>query len=400
MPVFIRDAICLVTFAASLCGIAYYLIAIAAVRRFLKLNTTLLPELRSFPAMSLLKPLGGADPGLAQHLESFFRLDYPCFEILFAVRNADDPAVAIVEDLIARYPAIPSKLIMVSDETYANAKVFSLEKMAESARYDILVITDSDTSVPGDYLRALARDFESEEVGGVTNLYRGIAGVDFWSKLEALGMSTEFMAGVVVAEWLEGMKFMLGPSMAVRRECLRMIGGFSSLAEYLADDFILGARVAQLGRRIILSKHVISHHASASGFVNSFKHRLRWNRSSRFSRPMGYLGQGFTYGVAWAIVPCLLVHSPQSAAILLCCLVLRMWLALELGVRLLNDTCVSRRLWLVPLQDLLSFATWIGGFLGREIAWRGVRYQLLEQGRFVPLDWTRPASARRGSRRR
>ncbi len=385
MPVLIRDAIHLLTFVASLGGIAYYLIAIAAVRRFCQRHAEM-PEPRSFPAMSLLKPLEGADPNLEQHLESFFSLDYPSFEILFAVRHAHDPAVAIVQNLLARYPGIPASLITVAHVPYANAKVFSLEKMAESAHHDILVITDSDTSVPADYLKVLAREFQPEDVGAVTNLYRGVAGVDFWSKLEALGMSTEFMAGVVVGEWLEGMKFMLGPSMAIRRECLRMIGGFASLAEYLADDFVLGARVAQLGRRIALSKHAISHHATTSGFVNSFKHRLRWNRSSRFSRPIGYLGQGFTYGVAWAIVLCLFDASVQSATLLLCCLVLRMWLALEVGARLLNDSSIVRQLWLVPLQDVLSFATWTGGFLGREITWRGIRYQLLSQGRFVPLD--------------
>jgi len=173
--------------------------------------------------------------------------------------------------------------------------------------------------------------------------------------------------------------------MAVRRKCLEAIGGFAALAEYLADDFVLGERVAHTGYRVILSTHVINHHASAPGFVNSLKHRLRWNRSSRFSRPLGYLGQGFTYGLAWAIVFYFSSPSPWSVGLLAGCLGLRMWLALELGTKVLKDEGVLPRIGLIPLQDVLSFVSWVGGFLGREITWRGIRYRLLEGGRFAPL---------------
>jgi ceramide glucosyltransferase len=153
----------------------------------------------------------------------------------------------------------------------------------------------------------------------------------------------------------------------------------------LADDFVLGQRVAQTGCRVALSTHIINHHASATGFVNSFKHRLRWNRSSRFSRPAGYLGQGFTYGLSWAMLLCLIAPAAWSGGILLAVLLTRAWLTLELATRLLEDRCALRRFWLVPLQDLLSFATWIGGFLGKEIVWRNERYQLLAGGRFAPV---------------
>jgi ceramide glucosyltransferase len=386
MLTFIYHTIVLVMFAVSLGGVLYYLMAITAARRFRKAQESISSERQFLPPMSLLKPLGGVDQDLEQCLESFFRQDYPCFEILFAVRHEEDPAVTIVQDLTVRHPGVPAKLVVTGNPQCANAKVFSMEKMAELAQHDILVVTDSDTSVTSGYLRGLAQSFESGEVGAVTNLYRGVAGSDFWSKLEALGMSTEFMAGVVVAEWLEGMKFMLGPSMAVRRECLRVIGGFAALAEYLADDFVLGERVAQSGSLVILSRHVINHHATAAGFLNSFSHRLRWNRSSRFSRQSGYLGQGFTYGLAWALVLCLLAPSWWSVLVLICSLAARVWLAFELGTRLLEDACVLPRLWLVPFQDVLSFASWVGGFLGREIVWRKRRYRLLEGGRFARLD--------------
>src|SRR5215470_17138051 len=223
---------------ASAGGLVYYLLAIVATRKLREAREAAEFEVASSPAISLLKPLRGADPDLERHLESFFLQGYPSFEILFAVRRADDPAVAVAERLMARYPHVPARLILTGEPPYANAKVYSLEKMAEAAGADILVITDSDTSVGKDYLQRVAAAFAPERVGAATSLYRGAPGADLWSRLEALGMSTEFMAGVVVAWRLEGMKFTLGPSMAVRRDCLRAIGGFAAMADYLGDDFV------------------------------------------------------------------------------------------------------------------------------------------------------------------
>jgi ceramide glucosyltransferase len=267
-----------------------------------------------------------------------------------------------------------------------------MEKMAESARANILVITDSDTSVAADYLWQMAAAFAPEGVGAVTNLYRGVSGADFWSRLEALGMSTEFMAGVVMANQLEGMKFTLGPSMAIRRDCLRAIGGFAAMADYLADDFVLGHWAAQAGYEVALSTHVINHHATALGFISNFKHRLRWNRSARFSRPAGYVGQGFTYGLPWSLLLALAAPAWWSGGLLLAVLAARLCLAIELGVRLLGDRLVGQRFGLIPLQDLLSFATWLGGFVGREVIWRNERYRLLAGGRFAPVIPRRAAN--------
>jgi ceramide glucosyltransferase len=286
---------------------------------------------------------------------------------------------------MARHPRIPTRLIITGEPPYANAKVYSMEKMAEAASAGILVITDSDTSVGPDYLKDMAAAFASPKVGAVTNLYRGVSGADFWSKLEALGMSTEFMAGVVVANHLEGMKFTLGPSMAIRADCLRAIGGFAAMADYLADDFVLGNWAVEAGYQVALSAHVINHHATALGFTKSFKHRLRWNRSSRFSRPSGYFGQGFTYGLAWALLFFFVAPSWWSGSLLLVVFASRLWLTIELAARLLNDREALGRFWLIPLQDLLSLATWVGGFLGREVVWRNERYRLLKGGRFAPV---------------
>lgn len=369
-------------------GIAYCLIAIFSTRRLQQRMNATSTETISYPPMSLLKPLRGAEAGLESYLATFFRQDYPVYEILFAMREESDPAVAVVNRLKKQYPEIPVRLLLTGQPPYANAKVYSMEKMAEAASHSLLIITDSDASVAPDYLRAMAREFASSEVGrigAVTNLYRGIAGNDFWSRLEALGMSTEFMAGVVVAERMEGMKFMLGPSMAISKECLQAIGGFAAMADYLADDFVLGHWSAEAGYEVRLSAHVINHHASTMGFLETFKHRLRWNRSSRYSRPSGYYGQGFTYFLPWTILLFLFAPAWWSLTLLLLVLALRAWLANELGVKLLGDKTVPGTLWLLPMQDAISFATWLGGLKGREIIWRNERYRLHKGGRFEPV---------------
>ncbi len=340
-------------------GIAYALIAIVAAHTLHAERGTAGPVPSSLPAMSLLKPLCGAEPGLEAHLESFFRQEYPTFELLFAVRQPIDPAAAIVARVMARYPGVEAHLVVTGEPLYANAKVYSLEHMVAQAKHPILVITDSDTSVGPQYLQAMARSFGPEEIGAVTNLYRGVGGTDVWSQLEALGMSTEFMAGVIVAARLEGMTFALGPSMAIRTAWR-------------------------------LSTHVVKHHATAIGAWASFQHRLRWNRSARFSRPLGYLGQGVTYMVPWALVS--YVASPHTlhAALLLGALVVRAGLAWVVAVHLLEDPTVLRRLWLLPLQDGLSFAAWVGGLLGRDVLWRHERYRLLKGGRCALLTARRP----------
>lgn len=387
MLVYFYYAIIAVLCVMTLGSFVYGCLALFSVtQKIQSVKKTPAAPLTNFPPLSLLKPLRGAEPELENYLATFFQQAYPAYEILFAVRVPDDPAVAVVENLRQRFPHISVQMLIVGQPPYANAKVFSMEKMAEVAAHEILIITDSDASVAPDYLQAMARAFAPENVGAVTNLYRGISGNDFWSRLEALGMSSEFMAGVVVAERLEGMKFALGPSMAITKKCLEKIGGFAAMKDYLADDFVLGHWAAEAGYDVALPSHVINHHASTAGFIATFKHRLRWNRSARFSRPVGYYGQGFTYFLAWAIL--LLLAAPHwwTLGILAAVFLLRTMLAIKLGVQLLGDKTVYKNLWLVPLQDLISFATWAAGLFGKEIIWRNERYLLLEGGKFAPVE--------------
>ncbi len=185
---------------------------------------------------------------------------------------------------------------------YANAKVWSLERMQSAAAHRFLVVSDSDVSVTPGYLRAVMAPFADERVGLVTCLYRGVAGNSLWSQLEAVGMSIEMSAGVLVAEMLEGMKFALGPTMVVRRDCLEGAGGFRALGPYHADDFMLGNLIAASGHQVILSTHTIDHHVLNSSFLPSVLHQIRWMKSTRFSRPKGHFGTALTFSMPYGLL--------------------------------------------------------------------------------------------------
>ena len=248
------------------------------------------------PPLTLLKPLHGAEPNLEAHLASFFEQDYPEYEILFCARVAEDAGLAIARLVATRYPHIPVQFLFTGGTPdYINDKAISMEKMEAAARHDILVISDSDVRVTPDYLRAVALPFADERVGGITCPYRGVAAEGgLWARLEAVGMSVEMTAGVLVARMMEDMQFTLGPTMAFRRATIRSMGGFKVTADYCADDFVLGNETWKLGQKVILSHHAIDHMVINSSFVASLKHQVRWMKSTRFSRPKGHFGTALT----------------------------------------------------------------------------------------------------------
>ena len=339
-------------------------------------------ELRTAIPVSILKPLAGVDEGLEENLRSFFQQDYPAFELVFAVRDSSDPAAGVVEKLQGEYPCVAAKLIVTGEPPYPNAKVFSLARMAAEARHDLLVMSDSDIRVTPDMLRIVAAEFQDERLGLATCPYRAAPGRSFWSALEAIGMNTEFLAGILVARIVEGMKFAVGPTIVARRAALDAIGGFDRVKDFLAEDFVLGKLVAESGWRVILSSYVIEHRIGSQGFRENARHRLRWVRSTRRSRPSGYLGQIFTNPLPIAL---LLVAAGASwwAAIPVTALV-RALAAWAVAGWVLHDSLTARRWWLVPVQDLVSFAFWLAGFFGNTIQWRGRTYYLRPDGRFEP----------------
>ena len=358
-------------------SLVYCVLTIIAAIRYRAVRP---PELRAPMPISVLKPLAGVDDGLEENLRSFFEQDYGEFEILFAVRKPDDAAIAVAERLRARYPAVPSRLIVTGEPPYANAKVYSLDLMLGAARHDLLVMADSDIRVTRDMLKTIAAEFQDPALGLATCPYRAVPGRSFWNMLEAIGLNTEFIGGVLVARMLDGMKFALGPTIAARRATLAGIGGFDAVKDFLAEDFVMGKLAAERGDGVILSSYVIEHRIGAQGLMANLKHRLRWNRSTRRSRPAGYVGQLFTNPLPLALM--LYAARPEWWPVAAATVVLRAAAGWATAGHVLRDPLTARMFFLVPVQDLLSFAMWVGGFFGNTILWRGRKYYLQADGRF------------------
>ena len=361
-------------------SLVYCVLTILAAVRYRAVRP---PELRGAAPISVLKPLAGLDDGLEANLRTFFEQSYPRFEIIFAVRNPDDPAIAVVEGLRARYPGVPSRLIVVGEPPYPNAKVYSLDRMLAAAEHDLLVMSDSDIRVTPDMLATIAAEFQDERLGLATCPYRAVPGRSFWSTLEAIGLNTEFIGGVLVARMLDGMKFALGPTIAARRRTIEGIGGFDAVKDYLAEDFVMGKLAAERGDGVILSSYVIEHAIGAQAFAANMRHRLRWNRSTRRSRPWGYIGQVFTNPLPPALVLCAV--KPEWWPVLAVTVLFRAAAGWATAGHVLRDPLTRRIWWLTPLQDIASFLVWIAGFFGNTIVWRGRKYYLLRDGRFEPI---------------
>ena len=361
-------------------ALVYCVLTIVAAVRYHAVRP---PELRVTAPVSILKPLAGVDDGLEENLRSFFEQDYPDFEIWFAVRSRSDPAIAVVDRLQAAYPRIPSQLIVTGEPPYANAKVYSLDRMLAAARHDLLVMADSDIRVSCDMLRTIAAEFQDPKLGLATCPYRAVPGRSFWNTLEAIGLNTEFIGGVLVARMLDGMKFALGPTIAARRATLEGIGGFDAVKDFLAEDFVMGKLAAERGDGVILSSYVIEHRIGAQSLAANLKHRLRWNRSTRRSRPAGYVGQLFTIPLPLALL--LWIVQPGWWPLAAATVLLRAVAGWATAGLVLRDPLTARLFWLVPLQDVISFAMWIGGFFGNTILWRGRKYYLRPDGRFEPV---------------
>ena len=338
------------------------------------------PALRSPEPISILKPLSGLDIGLESNLRTFFEQEYPSFEILFAVRELDDPSVAVIEKLQREYPHIPARLLTTGESPYPNAKVFSLNLMLGAARNDLVVMSDSDTRVTPSMLSTVAAEFQDPHLGVATCPYRAVPGPSFWSRLEAVGMNTDFIAGILVARMLEGMRFAVGPTIVARRSVLQAMGGVERLKDYLAEDFAMGKFAAEAGHDVILSSYVIEHHIGGADFRRSMAHRLRWARSTRRSRPFGYLGQLLTMPLPLALLVC--AANATWWPLLALTLVVRITAAYVVSVRVLRAKINWR---LLPIEDLANFCVWIAGFFGNTIVWRGRHYRLHPDGRFELL---------------
>jgi ceramide glucosyltransferase len=382
----VREELTTIVSMLALLPLGYYGFASVAARRFFRRSAghRAAPAEADFtPPVSILKPVRGLDRHSLDHFKSFCRQDYPAYEILFAVADADDPAIPVIRQLAETYPI---RLIVGVPEIGASGKVNKLCRLAREARHEILVISDSDITVPSSYLRSVVAPFRDERVGAVTCLYRGVPESGVWAALEALGISTDFVPAVIVARQVEGVRFTLGATMATTRTRLAEIGGFEALVEYCADDFELGHRIAARGFRIELAACTVSTEVSPQTFSEFFRHQLRWAITLRQSRPWGYVGRVvMTQGLPWAVFAAALAPSASLAAAWVGgYLTVRLVMAWTIGALGLGDRTVRSRLMLVPVYDAVAAVVSITALFVNRVEWRGRRFTM-RSGRLMPV---------------
>jgi ceramide glucosyltransferase len=364
----------------ALCGMGYYALCLWGARAFRR-------DSRKSPApftppVSILKPLRGVDPAMYESFRSHCLQDYPEYELIFGVAEADDPAVEAVDRLAKEFPGLKIRLVQCPEILGTNRKASNIVQMLPHARYGHILINDSDIFVPPNYLKRIMGNFERSEVGMVTALYRGIATETLGSKLEAIGISTDFFAGVLAARQVEnGIHFALGSTLAISAQALEKIGGIAPLVDYLADDYEMGKRTSKAGMEVVLSDLVVETHLPPYPFRDFLDHQMRWARSTRDSRRAGYLGLLFTFGLPWAIIAVPLAFGAWWSWLLLgAAALLRTAVALVVGRGLLHDENVVRDLWLLPLRDLVALGVWCWSWAGHEVRWRGEIF-VLEDGK-------------------
>jgi len=377
-----------VALLGCLASSAYYLVCLWSAAAFLRERDELCgadTPVR-LPPVSLLKPLKGTDPDIYESFRSHCLQDYPEYEIIFGVSDPDDPAVASVQQLQREFPDHAIRLVVSPNKLGANVKVSNLEQMLSAARYQHLLVNDSDIRVERDYLRRVIAPLADERVGMVTCLYRGVAASTLGSQLESLGISTDFCAGVLVARQLEGgLRFGLGSTLAFRRADLERIGGFKSIVDFLADDYELGRRVFGLGLQVVLSDVVVETHLEAYDLPGFFAHQVRWARGVRDSRAGGYIGLLSTYGLMWAPLAVIAARAaPWSWAVFGVTALPSLAVALVVGKSVLQDSHLLEHLWLLPIRDLVAVVVWIASFAGHTVTWRGDRFEL-KNGRLTRI---------------
>ncbi|MBV8081947.1 MAG: bacteriohopanetetrol glucosamine biosynthesis glycosyltransferase HpnI [Candidatus Eremiobacteraeota bacterium] len=373
--------------AISLAAIAYSIVALACVLAFGRRRAAIARDIAAggirpaMPAMTILKPVSGDEPDLFDNLCSFCDQDYPQFQVVFGVPGASDPAAPIVEDVALRFPHVPIVSVVGGAARAANRKVAQLQNMIGQAAHDVLVVADSDTRVDRDYLRGLAQAFDGAEIGAVTCLYRAAPQPTFASLLGGLAIDDQYIPAVLVAA-LGTVRFCLGATMAVTRRALDAIGGFAALADYLADDQMLGELVHRQGLRVVIGTYVVDHGVDERDFAALWSHELRWARTNRAARPAGYAGYFLTYAWPPALAFLLVSGMPLAGGVLLGAA-----LALRIAIHYASRWSLASRMpdgvWLFPLRDLLGLAVWACCFFGRSVRWRDRDLRIDSQGRIV-----------------
>jgi ceramide glucosyltransferase len=360
----------------ALCGAAYYLLAIIAAIRWPSLtnHTPPQPPDSKRPGLSVLKPIHGRDPLFYEAIRSHAEQDYPEFEMLFGVSDPNDPAIEDIERLRQEFPHRGISLRVVRTDA-PNAKVGVLAELARHAKYPLMLVNDSDIMVEPGYFRAVTAPLADPGVGLVTCLYRA-ASESFASRAEALGIATEFAPSVLVARLLGVAEFALGSTMVFRASVLAESGGFDAITKHLADDYQLGYHIYLRGYRIVFAPIVVETDLGGESWRQTWKHQVRWSRTIRVSRPMGYYGYVITHATLWGVVA-LLAGQWWAAAV---AFGVRMVAGVWIGVGILKDRNALIGAWMIPFRDLFGFAVWLAGSNGKTVEWRGEKLRLAKDG--------------------
>lgn len=369
---------------AAAAPFVYYLLATLAAFRFFGRNQAQ-THAEYTPPASLLKPIRGVDFGSYENFASFCKLDYPEYEILFAVSDESDPALPLIRKIMAEFPQRKIRLFTDAKELGANRKVNKLAMLSREAQYDVLVLTDGDVRVANDYLREVVAPLRERKIGAVTSFYRAIAEDNFGAKLEAIGAASDFFAGVLMARWKEGIRFALGASIVTTKDWVRRMGGFEAIVDTLADDYELGLRIANAGGEIVLVREPVWTMYPAQTLRGFWDHQLRWARTVRLCRPLSYLGLLFSQGLPWTVLAVLLAPTAWIAGVYVAAyLALRFAVAWTVGVWGAKDEVLRQNLWLVPIRDAIYFVVWLASFRSNRIRWGSEEYAI-RNGRMDPV---------------
>jgi ceramide glucosyltransferase len=346
-------------------------------------------ESRSLPPVTVLKPLCGAEPGLHEHLRSFCRQNYPDFQIVFGVRDADDPACAVVRRLMTEFPSVPIELVINPQLHGSNLKISNLINMLPHARHDILAMADSDAFVRPDYLASVTAPLLRPDVGLVTCIYRGAPSKGIWSRLGAMYINEWYVPSVLLA-WLFGYQgYVSGQTVCLRRDTLRALGGLRVLADHLADDHRLGELVRALGLRIVLSPYLVDGEHHEPSFDALVRHELRWMLTIHVLRPRSFRLIFISFGLPLAIlglVAALAESSRSSAAWMLFGITLLARMALHFVHRFRDDRAALSDFWLLPARDVLICWVWCRSFFTSQVTWRGNEFDVDADGVMRPLS--------------
>ncbi len=358
-------------------GALYFALSIWAARRFLAEHRTAIDR-RFTPPASILKSLKGLDPHMYAAFRSHCLLDYPEYEVLFGVLDLNDPALSLVQKLQEEFPTRNLRVVHCAELLGLNGKVSNLVQMLPQARHEHIIINDSDIVLSRDYLRSVIAPLANPATGMATTLYRGLAGRTLGSKLEALGLSSDFTGGVLLARAMEGgLRFGLGATIATTKTVLRDIGGLEPLVDYLGDDYEMGARAAAAGHKIELADIILETALPDYSFREFWRHQMRWSRNIKDRRPAQYFGLIVTFGFPWAVLALLVAPFVWwTWLILAITTILRFTAALVVGRGVLKAPRVLRDLWLLPLRDFIALLIWLASFAGNTVEWRGMRFKL------------------------